>query len=125
MVENQITRGSEEIIMDFIKEFKQKFGRTANLNGSCVISEGNVNVRFQNTKEIVKIGIIEGGIGVVTKEKKPRKSPYTVGIYKNVDVSLYPPELKTKVYKYFIEGEKLGENETVFLFKNAKIMNKK
>ena len=108
--------------MEFIKTFDSS--RTFKSSfGSAIIKDGFVRIRLPNNVKIVEKGFIEGGIGIVTEPKKPGKTPYTL-LQQEVDKSYLPTELTGKSYKFFIPAEKLSENEFVFMYKKAKMLNK-
>ena len=110
--------------MDFIKLFEVKKRGYKNNVGSAIIMNGTLRIRLPNTVSVVDRGYIEGGIGCVTEPCVPRKSPYN--IYKvDLDTNLIPPELRGREYKFYIPAKQISENEFVFLYKDAKMMNKK
>lgn len=111
--------------MTFVKHFNHS-GNThgSKNNGSAVFIDGKLTIRLPNTKQIVERGFIENGFGVVTKDAPARKSPYTM-ICVHIDKEDLPPELRGQNYKYRIYAEQISDNEFVFPFSKAEIMNKK
>jgi len=107
--------------MTFIKHFNSK-GR--NLYGSAIFIDGKVTIKLPNTKKVVESGFVEGGFGVVTKDVTAHKSPYTV-IFAKYDKEDLPPELRGQMYKYRIYAEKISDNEFMFPFSKAEMMNRK
>ena len=110
--------------MDFIKRFTQKGGCYYTRIGSAIFSNGNLRISLPNTKRVLDKGYIDGGFGVVTQTIEPKKSPRTLIVTK-IDMNMLPPELTGKDYKFLIPAEQISENEFVFLYKNAKMLNRK
>lgn len=111
--------------MEFIKHFNQRGGHSSgDFKGAAVFSDGFLTIRLPNTKAVVEKGYIDGGFGVVTKDVKPKKSPYIV-INTEIDKEYLPVELRGETYKFRIEAEYLSENEIVFPYSRARMMNKK
>lgn len=108
--------------MVFIKTFGSTRTYKASI-GSAIIKDGFIRIRLPNNVSIVEKGFIEGGIGIVTEPKNPGKSPYTI-LQEELDINYLPVELTGKAYKFFIPAEKIGENEFVFMYKKAKMLNK-
>jgi len=111
--------------MTFVKHFNNRGGNHREKSiGSAIFIDGKLVIRLPNTTEIVESGFIEEGFGVVTKTVPARKSPYTV-IQTKIDLEDLPIELRGKCYKFRISAEQISENEFVFPFKKAEMMNKK
>lgn len=112
--------------MEFINHFNSRGGRTSDgsFSGTAIFSDGILIIRLPNTKRVVEKGYIEGGFGVVTESYPPRKSPYTI-VKVELDMSYLPNEFHGKNYKFRINAEQTADNEYVFLYKRAKMMNKK
>lgn len=111
--------------MTFVKHFNNRGGfHGEKMVGSAVFCDGKLTFRLPNTKIVVESGITEDGFGVVTKTVGPRKSPYTMIITKYNKEDL-PVELRGQTYKYRIVAEQISEDEFVFPFNKATMMNKK
>lgn len=113
--------------MVFIKQFNQKGGiRGRRTSVGTLIIEGDyINMRIDNQYRVRERGLIEGGIGCVIEKKTTKsKSPYTL-VRVRIDPSYLPEELRGEGYRFWIEGEKLSDTEVVFMFKNARMLNKK
>jgi hypothetical protein len=111
--------------MVFIKHFNGRGGNHGEkMVGSAVFCDGKLTIRLPNTKDVVESGITEDGFGVVTKTVEPRKSPYTMIITKYNKEDL-PVELRGQTYKFRIIAEQISENEFLFPFNKATMMNKK
>ena len=111
--------------MVFVKHFNCRGGNHGEkMIGSAIFGDGKLTIRLPNTKDVVEKGITEDGFGVVTKTVEPRKSPYTM-ICVHIDKEDLPPELRGQNYKYRIYAEQISDNEFVFPFSKAEIMNKK
>lgn len=111
--------------MTFVKHFNPRGGNHREKGiGSAILIDGKLVIRLPNTTEIVESGFIEEGFGVVTKTVPARKSPYTM-IQTKIDLGDLPIELRGKSYKFRISAEKIPENEYVFPFCKAEMMNKK
>lgn len=111
--------------MVFIKHFNGRGGNYRNkMVGSAVFCDGKLTIRLPNTKDVVEKGITEDGFGCVTKTVEPRKSPYTMIITK-YDVNDLPPQLRGQHYKFRIDAEQISEDEFLFRFDRAKMLNKK
>ena len=111
--------------MTFVKHFNIRGGNHREKGvGSAVFIDGKLTIRLPNTTEVVESGFIEEGFGVVTKTVPARKSPYTIIVTK-IDLEDLPIELRGKSYKFRIKAKKVSENEYVFPFCEAEMMNKK
>ena len=111
--------------MEFVKHFNNRGGyHREKMAGSAIFADGKLTIRLPNTKDVVESGITESGFGVVTKTVTARKSPYTMIITK-YNVGDLPPELRGQMYKYHIRAEQISENEFVFPFNRATMLNKK
>lgn len=111
--------------MTFVKRFNTRGGYHGEKTvGSAVFCDGKLIIRLPNTKDVVEKGITEDGFGVVTKTVEPRKSPYTM-IQIMYDVNDLPVELRGKTYKFRIIAEQISEDEFLFPFNKAIMMNKK
>lgn len=111
--------------MVFIKHFSGRGGNHGERTvGSAVFCDGKLVIRLPNTKDVVEKGITEEGFGVVTKTVEPRKSPYTI-ISTKYDVNDLPPQLRGQTYKFRINAENISDNEFLFRFDRAKMLNKK
>ena len=111
--------------MTFVKLFESRGGnRREKMIGSAVFCDGKLTIRLPNTKDVVEKGITENGFGVVTKTVKPHKSPYTM-ISTLYDVNELPPQLRGQTYKFRISAEQISEDEFLFPFDRAKMLNKK
>lgn len=111
--------------MEFVKHFNSRGGHHGEkMVGSAVFCDGKLTIRLPNTKDVVESGITEDGFGVVTKTVEPRKSPYTMIITKYNKEDL-PVELRGQTYKFRIIAEQISENEFLFPFNKATMMNKK
>lgn len=111
--------------MTFVKRFNGRGGNHGEkMVGSAVFCDGKLTIRLPNTKDVVEKGITEDGFGVVTKTIKPRKSPYTMIVTKYEKDDL-PVELRGDTYKFRIIAEQISEDEFVFPFNKATMMNKK
>ena len=111
--------------MTFVKHFNIRGGNHREKGiGSAVFIDGKLVIRLPNTTEVVESGFIEEGFGVVTKTVPARKSPYTM-IQTKIDIQDLPIELRGKCYKFRISAEKVSENEFVFPFCKAEMINKK
>jgi hypothetical protein len=111
--------------MTFVKLFESRDGnRREKMIGSAVFCDGKLTIRLPNTKDVVEKGITENGFGVVTKTVEPRKSPYTM-IQTLYDVNDLPPQLRGQTYKFRISAEQISEDEFLFPFDRAKMLNKK
>jgi len=111
--------------MTFVKLFESRGGnRREKMIGSAVFCDGKLTIRLPNTKDVVEKGITEDGFGVVTKTVEPRKSPYTMIVVK-YDVNDLPPQLRGQTYKFRINAEQISEDEFLFRFDKAKMLNKK
>ena len=109
--------------MRFIKHFDSSRTFKSSI-GSAIIENGFVRIRLPNNVAIAEKGFIEGGIGIVTEPKKPGKAPYTL-LQQKLDTDYLPTELKADSYRFFIPAEQISENEYVFMYKKAKMLNKK
>lgn len=111
--------------MQFVKHFSHAGGNRREKGvGSAIFGDGKLVIRLPNTKDIVECGFIEEGFGVVTKTCTGRKSAYTV-IQTKIDLNDLPVELTGKCYKFRIIAEQVSEDEFVFPFKKATMLNKK
>lgn len=111
--------------MVFIKHFNSRGGdHGERMVGSAIFGDGKLTIRLPNTKEVVEKGITEDGFGVVTKTVGPRKSPYTM-ISTKYDVDDLPPQLRGQTYKFKINAEQISDDEFLFRFDRAKMLNKK
>lgn len=111
--------------MDFIKHFNHSGNNGGNkMLGSAILIDGKLTIKLPNTFVVEESGFIEGGFGVVTKTVPPRKSHYTM-IQVKVDLDDLPAELRGQTYKYRIYAEQIADNEFVFPFKRAKMLNHK
>ena len=111
--------------MTFVKHFNGRGGHHGEkMVGSAVFCDGKLVIRLPNTKDVVESGIIEGGFGVVTKTVTARKSPYTM-ITTKYEKDDLPVELSGQTYKFRIIAEQISEDEFVFPFNKATMMNKK
>lgn len=111
--------------MVFIKHFNGRGGTHGEkMVGSAVFCDGKLTIRLPNTKDVVEKGITEDGFGVITKTVEPRKSPYTMIITK-YDVNDLPPQLRGQTYRFRIYAEHISEDEFLFRFDKAKMLNKK
>jgi hypothetical protein len=111
--------------MVFIKHFNGRGGdHGERMVGSAIFGDGKLVIRLPNTKEVVEKGITEDGFGVVTKTVEPRKSPYTT-INTKYDVDDLPPQLRGQTYKFKINAEQISDDEFLFRFDRAKMLNKK
>lgn len=112
--------------MVFVKHFNGRGGNhKTRTEGSAIFCDGKITIRLPSTKKVVESGITEVGFGVVTKDDdKAKKAPYTLIITKYAKEDL-PPELRGQSYKYRIYGVKVSEDEFLFPFNNATMMNKK
>lgn len=111
--------------MTFVKHFNNRGGNRREKGiGSAVFGDGKLVIRLPNTKDVVECGYIEDGFGVLTKTVDARKSPYTM-IQTKIDLEDLPIELRGKCYKFRISAEQISENEFVFPFKKAIMINKK
>jgi hypothetical protein len=111
--------------MVFVKHFNCRGGNHGEkMIGSAIFGDGKLTIRLPNTKDVVEKGITEDGFGVVTKTVEPRKSPYTM-INIQYDVNDLPPQLRGQTYKFKIAAEQISENEFLFPFDRAKMLNKK
>ena len=111
--------------MVFIKHFNGRGGNyREKMAGSAVFCDGKLTIRLPRTKDVVEKGITEDGFGVVTKTVEPRKSPYTMIITK-YDVNDLPPQLRGQTYRFRINAEQISEDEFLFQFDKAKMLNKK
>lgn len=111
--------------MTFIKHFNHKGGFNGSLMiGSAIFIDGKLTIRLPNTKAIVESGYIEDGFGVVTKDVPARKSPYTLLVVKYNKEDL-PTELRGQNYKFRICAEQISDNEFVFPFNKAQMVNHK
>lgn len=111
--------------MTFVKHFNRAGGNRREKGiGSAIFIDGKLTIRLPNTTEIVESGFIEEGFGVVTKTVPARKSPYTM-IQTKIDLEDLPIELRGKSYRFRISAKKISENEYIFPFCEAEMMNKK
>lgn len=112
--------------MTFVKHFNGRGGnRKTSSEGSAIFCDGKITIRLPSTKKVVESGITENGFGVVTKEdNKAKKAPYTLIVTKYAKEDL-PPELRGQSYKYRIYGERVSEDEFLFPFNKATMLNKK
>lgn len=111
--------------MTFVKHFNTRGGfHGEKMVGSAVFCDGKLTIRLPNTKDVVESGITEDGFGVVTRTVPARKSPYTLIITKYEKDDL-PVELRGQTYKFRIIAEQVSEDEFVFPFNKATMMNKK
>ena len=108
--------------MVFIKHFNGRGGD--HMVGSAIFGDGKITIRLPNTKEVVEKGITEDGFGVVTRTIEPRKSPYTM-ISTKYDVDDLPPQFCGQTYKFKINAELISDDEFLFRFDRAKMLNKK
>lgn len=112
--------------MEFIKTIgPRRRGKRAGF-GTLRISDGFISLKLNAPEmQIDKIGVIKGGIGVVLKQSIiPKKTPSVASRYK-YDEDTIPVELQGEKYRFSIPAEKLSDTEYVFMFKNAKMLNKK
>ena len=110
--------------MEFIKTFGER-GRKGGIGSAC-ISDGFVRIRINvpNTK-CETIGAIKDGIGVIIKScEKERKTKYATACVK-YDKEFIPVNLQGDCYRFSIPAEKISDTEYVFMFKKAKMLNKK
>lgn len=111
--------------MTFVKHFNFRGGNRREKGiGSAVFGDGKLVIRLPNTKDVVESGYTEDGFGVITKTVEARKSPYTM-IQTKINVEDLPIELRGKCYKFRISAEKISEDEFVFPFCKAEMINKK
>ena len=111
--------------MTFVKHFNSRGGyRGKKMVGSAVFCDGKLTIRLPNTKDVVESGITESGFGVVTKTVPARKSPYTMIVTK-YDREDLPTELRGQTYKFHICAEQISEDEFLFRFDRAKMLNRK
>ena len=112
--------------MKFIKTLEKRRGERYEGNGSIIIANNRLAIRISDNKVDVKdVGIIEGGIGIVVeKSNKKRNSPciFSSRHFESTDI---PVELQGEKYRFRIPGEKISDTEYVFMFKKAKMLNKK
>lgn len=109
--------------MEFVQKFSCTRGSTKGV-GSAIISEDCVIIRVNGNKRIKEVGTIQDGLGCVTEDVTDKKSPSAVGHYSHA-VEYLPENFKGNGYKFRIEGKQISENEFVYLYKDAKMMNKK
>lgn len=107
--------------MTFIKHFNSRGKR---YHGSAIFVDGKLTIKLPNTKKVVESGFVEDGFGVVTTDTTAHKSPYTLIVTKYNKEDL-PPELRGQTYKYRIHAEKISDNEFVFPFSKAEMINRK
>lgn len=110
--------------MNFIKHFERAGGSKPHRIGSAIFIDGKLIIRLPNTKKVIECGYVKDGFGVLTEDTPARKSPYTI-IQVAISKDDLPPELCGQTYKYRIYAKQISENEFVFPFANASIMNKK
>lgn len=117
--------------MTFTKHFRSVGGFCRDgqkMVGSAIFGDGVLVIRLPNTKAVIEKGFVEGdfgeGFGVVTKDIPAKKSPYSY-VKTVIDVNDLPVELRGQKYKFRIYAEQLSENEFVFPFSRAKMINKK
>lgn len=112
--------------MNFVKTLEKRRGGRYGGDGSVIIAENHIDIRIPDNKvDIKEIGIIKDGIGVVVKPSKlKRKAPniFTRRVFDSGDI---PVELQGEKYRFRIPGEKISDTEYVFMFKKAKMLNKK
>ena len=109
--------------MKFIKHFNTKGGSVGSF-GSAIFGDGYLRIRIPNTFDIVEKGFIDGGFGLVVKPCEGRKSPYTT-IHTRIDTEYLPQELRGEKYIFGIPAEQISDTEIVFMYKRAKMLNKK
>lgn len=111
--------------MNFINHFNEKGNsRGEPFKGTAIFCDGFLTIRLPNTLAVVEKGYVEGGFGVVVKPQTPRKSPYTL-ICTEIDLNYLPNNLRGRTYKFRIEAEYVSENEIIFRYDRAKMMNHK
>ena len=112
--------------MTFVKHFNTRGSgyRREKMVGSAIFIDGKLKIRLPNTTKVVESGFIEEGFGVVTKTVPARNSPYTM-IQTKINLEDLPIELRGKSYKFRISAKKVSENEYVFPFCEAEMVNKK
>jgi len=112
--------------MNFVKTLKPRRGGRYSGDGSVIIADGVIAIRIPTNKFSFKeIGIIKDGIGVeLEKSSKKRTAPnlFTRRCFESDDI---PVELQGEKYRFRIPGEKISDTEYVFMFKKAKMLNKK
>lgn len=111
--------------MDFVKEFMKR-GNFSNGAFSCTITNERIVIKLPNKYDIKRAGLIQGGVGVIVeKAKKERVAYCTNGKYQIAKEDL-PEQFRADGYIYRITTDKISEeNEIVFDFKNAIMLNKK
>lgn len=111
--------------MEFIKTLNKDFSGRKGGDGTLIIADGYLRVRL-NDRNIAmsEMGIIKDGVGVVVKKTKtPRNSPlFVVRKYSEDDI---PVNLQGEKYRFVIPAKKISDTEYVFMFNNAKMLNKK
>lgn len=111
--------------MVFVKHFEGCSGNhREKMIGSAVFCDGKLTIRLPNTKDVVENGITADGFGVVTKTVEPRKSHYTTIMVK-YDVNDLPSQLRGQTYRFRINAEQISEDEFLFRFDRAKMLNHK
>lgn len=111
--------------MEFIKTFGDRRGRVGGIGSAC-ISNGLIKIRINVPNSVCEqVGAIKDGIGVVIRESdKKRKTKYAASCVK-YDKEFIPINLQAECYSFSIPAEKISDTEYVFLFKKAKMLNKK
>lgn len=111
--------------MNFIKDFNVRKGREPGF-GSLYIANGFLKLRINVPNAHVEaMGAVEDGIGCVIKAgDKNRKTPYIATCFK-YEKDWLPCNFQGEGYRFSIPAKKISDTEFVFLFKNAKMLNKK
>ena len=112
--------------MDFIRIIpRTRRGETKGF-GSLIICDGMLRITINEPNSYLKeIGVIQDGIGaILEKSNKKKKTPYVKNVlpYSENDI---PIHLQGEKYKFSIPAKKISDNEFVFMFKDAVMLNKK
>ena len=112
--------------MDFIKIIPRRRCGRAKGFGSLVIRDGMLRIAINEPNSYLKeIGVIQDGIGVILEKcDRKKKTPYVMNVlpYSEKDI---PINLQGEKYKFSIPAKKISDNEFVFMFKDAVMLNKK
>lgn len=110
--------------MEFVKTLEMKGSGKKKMLGTCVIRDGQLHFKVNETTMRVKeIGIVEGGIGM--ELERSEKQIQFIQCARRFEEGDIPVNLQATGYSFSIPAEKLSETEYVFRFENASMVKRK
>lgn len=110
--------------MEFVKTLEMKGSGKKKMLGTCLIRDGQLHFKVNETSMRVKeIGIVEGGIGM--ELERSEKQIQFIQCTRRFEEGDIPVNLQATGYSFSILAEKLSETEYVFRFENASMVKRK